>query len=42
MDQDPAAPSDEVPDLIGSIAMHRQAMQHDSGPGAAPARNCPR
>ena len=39
MDQDPAAPSDEVLDLIGSIAMHRQAMQHDSGSGAASARN---
>jgi len=36
---DPAAPSDEVLDLIGSIAMHRQAMEHNSGSGAAPARN---
>ena len=36
---DPAAPSDEVLDLIGSIAMHRQAMEHDLGSGAAPARN---
>ena len=36
---DPAAPSDEVLDLIGSIAMHRQAREHDLGSGAAPARN---
>jgi hypothetical protein len=39
MDPDRATPSDEVLDLIGSIAMHRQAMEHDSGSGAAPARN---
>jgi|SRR6267142_586604 len=35
---DRATPSDEVLDLIGSIAMHRQAMEHDSRSGAAPAR----
>jgi hypothetical protein len=35
MDPGPATPSDEVLDLIGSLAMHRQAMEHDSGAGPA-------
>jgi hypothetical protein len=39
MDPDRATPSDEVLDLIGVIAMQRQAMEHDSGSGVAPARN---
>ena len=34
---DPMTPSDEVLDLIGAIAMHRQAMEKETG--AAPARN---
>jgi hypothetical protein len=37
MDPDSATPSDEALDLIGAIAMHRQAMEQESG--AAPARN---
>ena len=39
MDPDRATPSDEVLDLIGGIAMHRQAMEHDPASGVAPARN---
>ena len=31
----PATPSDEVLDLIGAIAMHRQAMERESGAGPA-------
>ena len=38
MDPDRVTPSDEVLDLIGIIAMHRQAMEHDSGSDTAPAR----
>lgn len=37
MDPSSATPSDEVLDLIGAIAMHRQAMEHEVGAG--PARN---
>ena len=39
MDPDRATPSDEVFDLMGGIAMHRQAMEHDPASGVAPARN---
>ena len=37
MDASSATPSDEVLDLIGAIAMHRQAMEREAGAG--PARN---
>jgi hypothetical protein len=37
MDPDLATPSDEVLDLMGAIAMQRQAMERDTG--AAPSRN---
>ena len=39
MEPDRATPSDEVHDLMGGIAMHRQAMEHDPTSGVAPARN---
>jgi len=35
MDPAPATPSDEVLDLIGAIALHRQAMERESGAGPA-------